>query len=183
MDYQALALLCQAAYKHDDLHVGGDTQGIIARMHGANIVAFRGTEFDFEDIIRDIRAMPWWSGELQCFVHSGFLKGARRALPIITALPGPLVLTGHSLGGALARVSAGLLQRSDVTVVTYGEPRSIMGTLPLDPHSKRFVNGRDCVPKHPYPIWGYRHQGDAAFIGEKHGRFTDHKIANYVAAL
>jgi len=180
-----LAELCEDAYTRDDLKISGDTQGIIARSGGFNIIAFRGTEFNGVDILRDIRILPWWSKELNCFVHAGFLKAAREALPIAKELSGPLILTGHSLGGAIARVVSGLLNKEYTRVVTFGEPRSIMSAIPcLSPvRSMRYINGNDAVPKHPWPIWGYRHQGYSKNIGETEGRFTDHKISNYIKNL
>jgi len=184
-DPEMLVHLCQDAYTRDDLKISGGTQGIIARANGFNIIAFRGTEFDFEDILRDIRVLPWWSKEIGHFVHAGFLKAARQALPIAAELKRPIILTGHSLGGAIARVVSLLLNRPDITVITFGEPRSIIGTLAerRNIRSMRYVNGNDAVPKHPWPLWGYRHQGRRRNIGETEGRFTDHKISNYIKNL
>ncbi len=181
-DFPMLARLCKDAYSRDDLKISGGTQGIIARANGFNIIAFRGTEFDFADILRDIRILPWWSHELNRFVHAGFLKAARQALPVAEELSGPLILTGHSLGGAVARVVGALLNRPDTHVITFGEPRSIIGTLPeiQRRNSARFINGKDIVPRHPWPLWGYRHQGPSLHIGENPSSFRSHRIDNYI---
>jgi hypothetical protein len=47
----------------------------------------------------------------------------------------------------------------------------------------RYVNGADCVPGHPWQLWGYRHVGDAISLGEPGDKFLDHRIADYVERL
>jgi len=180
-----LAYLCEEAYQYDDLKLAGGTQGIRVRINKTNIIAIRGTEFDFEDILRDLRALPWWSRELGCFAHAGFLKAAREVLPLAEDLSDPLIITGHSLGGAIAHLTAQLL-KSPVRVVTFGEPRCILGrSLPVNADYTRYVNGDDAVPEHPWELWGYRHQVEATKIGHHDHRFsskkfTDHKITEYI---
>ena len=49
---------------------------------GWRCLAFRGTEFDFADILRDIRAIPWHDRDLG-WCHSGFLKGAPAIWPVV----------------------------------------------------------------------------------------------------
>lgn len=187
-----LAVLCQNSYEHNNMRLPGGTQGQVSCIGNTNIIAIRGTEFDFQDILRDMRAMPWWSKELKCFCHSGFLKAAREVVKVAKSIPSPIIFTGHSLGGAIAFLAASILRNTqslyqypDISVVTFGEPRSIIGTYKPKHkiHHTRFVNGHDCVPTHPWPIWGYRHQVNAQKIGHARNRFVDHKISNYINVL
>ena len=185
--YSVVAVMCREAYEYDCLEIGGGTQATFGSIDNKKIVAFRGTEFQFDDILRDIRGVPWWSEELQAFCHSGFLKAARAAREEVEdfARGEPLILAGHSLGGAIARILAGFLQAQDVGVITFGEPRSIIWQQDhlLNPVSRRFVNGKDIVPSHPWPIFGYRHQVRKTPIGKKEGIFEDHQIQNYINSI
>uniref|UniRef100_A0AC35TMR0 Lipase_3 domain-containing protein n=1 Tax=Rhabditophanes sp. KR3021 TaxID=114890 RepID=A0AC35TMR0_9BILA len=71
-----------------------------------------------------------------------------------------LKITGHSLGGALASLAAmrsqieGYKQSSDITIITFGEPRTgtynwAMNYDRLIPKSYRVVNSMDVVPHSP----------------------------------
>lgn len=185
INHQLLAHICKDAYEHDDFHLNSGTQGTISRVCGYNVIAVRGTEKDFKDILTDLRAIPWWSKELGCFCHKGFLLSAREVLQIILKgrnLNGPIILTGHSLGGAIARI-LGAMMKKNIPIVTFGEPRSMFGQGPVNHLSRRFVNGMDCVPNHPWPIWGYRHQAPVTRIGRRRDKFTDHRIADYISVL
>ena len=76
------------------------------------IVAFRGTEFDYEDIIRNIRFMPWYARELGCWCHAGFLKGVRSIYDDLLGYVKTgrqVYLTGHSKGGAEAQIYGAML--------------------------------------------------------------------------
>lgn len=187
MDHKTLAVMCREAYKYDNLNLDGGTQGIFGMLHGRKTLALRGTQFDFEDILRDIRATPWWSFELGGFCHAGFYKAARATLPVAREFAdgNELIITGHSLGGGVGRILAGLMPELKTIVVTFGEPRSMFGSGDgwQHPSARRFVNGADCVPSHPWPIWGYRHQTEGTKIGTPGGRFTDHKIQAYIDNL
>lgn len=181
IDYQQLALICEDSYNHDDFHLKSGTQGTVSRVGSYNVVSVRGTEANFEDILTDIRAIPWWSSELNRFCHKGFLLAAREVVPIVNEFDGPTILTGHSLGGAVVEIAGAITNRHS-PIVTFGAPRAIVGRVDraINPLSRRFVNGNDCVPSHPWPIWGYRHQSSVNQIGTQGHKFVDHKISRYV---
>lgn len=127
----------------------------------------------------------------QCRIHRGFYEAyrslAHNLLPDLLLLHSQypryaFLLTGHSLGGALAYICgldlltqpASPLSTATFTapfeVYTFGEPRS--GNLPLNeyaaaqlehhPHGNRkhfrLTHGRDPVPHLPPMSWGYLHQ-------------------------
>jgi pimeloyl-ACP methyl ester carboxylesterase len=102
-------------------------------------------------------------------VHSGFLRSfreiQREVLPYIWALSiadKPIVICGHSRGGALAILLAAILQHRGTpvhSVYTFGSPKVggadfaecwIRTGIPLYP----LINGRDVVPSLPPSSWG-----------------------------
>ncbi len=186
-----LAELSQRAYRESTWKAGG-AEALYAEEEDAMVIAFRGTEFDFGDIVADLRGLPWPDGDLG-WCHSGFVKGARRLWPriarVVLGTPRAVVLTGHSKGAAEATLAAALMTlagKPPKELVTFGSPRVGMGRLgrilagvPV----ARYVNGADCVPRHPWPLWRYRHVGEEIRLGRGRDRFTDHRIAAYRAAL
>lgn len=144
-----------------------DTEVVIAQNDDAVFVIFRGTEadpaaleFELRDIYVDL-AFVMING-----IHDGFQAGSRRVIEQVAAElenagDRKVWLTGHSLGGALATVTAHLLRTEhDVTVsgvYTYGAPRvfseDIAATFDaaFGARSQRWVNDRDPVP-HVAPV-------------------------------
>jgi pimeloyl-ACP methyl ester carboxylesterase len=94
---------------------------------GPTLVVFRGTRVDtLEDLIADSQAVPaaWRPGVR---VHAGFRRAFQSVSePLRAALadiPDPPVITGHSLGGALATLAAAEHRKRAPTLVTFGSPR------------------------------------------------------------
>lgn len=198
-----LARLCREAYREPPTFEAGGTEArLTIEAHGVTVVAFRGTTFDGLDIIKDLRTMPWWSRELGCWVHAGFLKGVRGVWPLmadaLAQIQGPLILTGHSKGAAEAAVCAafmkkllrrGMMQGTAPTMlVTFGAPRvgfpgfcRITAGIP----GERYVNGIDIVPTLPPPGILLRFRHDREETGLHQGKpdfFLNHRIADYEAA-
>lgn len=125
-------------------------------------LAFRGTEpTDFKDIKTDIRAAlrTIEVGDEKLEMHSGYLDafGLVRA-DIESALKATphdqLILTGHSLGGALAIVTTRLLAAdSKGACYTFGAPP--VGAVEVQNRLKtpvyQIVNEIDIVPRLPNP--------------------------------
>lgn len=157
------------------------------------IVAFAGTNVKQKsDLLKDIRIFPLWSSELG-FCPAGFLKASRRLGYIVLDHLGDndldsVTLTGHSLGGACALITAALIQRETKgdkkidEVVTFGAPR--VGKLKvLDRPVTQYRFGKDIVPTVPPFI---SRPGELLNLGDqtkKGGWFTDHSMKNYVRAL
>ncbi|MEL6554784.1 MAG: lipase family protein [Cyanobacteria bacterium J06621_11] len=108
-------------------------------------------------------------------------------------------ITGHSLGGALAKLCAIDLQYNfspDISVEAYsfGAPR--VGNKAFTesynrrvPNTWRVVNGWDAVVGLPAPWQGYRHVETPIKLERRFtwkiitGSFEDHRIINYIEAL
>jgi hypothetical protein len=128
---------------------------------GNALLVFRGTEADkATDIGVDLAAtlIPWSAGGR---VHSGFARafsGIRAAIEAWLAqhlANQRLVVTGHSLGAALATLAASFWK--DTTAVTFGSPRvgdaEFIQTLAPD-RMKRFVDCCDIVTQVPPRVPG-----------------------------
>lgn len=133
-----------------------------AHDDGHAIIAFRGTQADsFRDVMIDASVMleNW---ERPGRVHSGFSASLASILdPIERWLdetsPERLLLTGHSLGAALATLLAARLSDGDrpIELVTFGSPRvgdeALVASLaPLA--IRRYVNCTDAVAQQPPPL-------------------------------
>ena len=156
-------------------------------------IAFAGTNVKQKsDLFRDIRIFPLWSPELG-FCPAGFLKASRRLGYIVldhladTDLDS-VTLTGHSLGGACALITAALIQRETDgdkkidEIVTFGAPR--VGKLKvLDRPVSLYRFGADIVPTVP-PFMGRPGMIlNLANNTEDGGWFSDHSMDNYVQAM
>lgn len=170
-----------------DLRLGGltlcdtfnqsGTQAILVQHFatGQYVLAFRGTEMDVTDIGTDLtawqEAAPAGAGR----VHAGFKHALAAIWPSIKATHGhllaQLVLTGHSLGGALATLAASdiALQnaRHTLRLITIGSPAAgnpdFVTTL-SNVATERYVNCCDIVPCLPPELFGFWHVGTARYI-------------------
>jgi len=178
---------CEALVKH---YVGGKT-----------VVAFRGTEKNFSDILTDVAGWPAWYGGLG-LCHSGFLDNALAAFPHVCAHLGKgmtkeVWLVGHSKGGAEASIVAALLLKAwppaaRINLVTFGCPGIggwKLGRILEAANPVHYRNGVDCIPSHP--LWT-RYPSERVELGEwdfvnryvdPNDRFLDHRIADYEKAV
>ncbi|MFN9660527.1 MAG: lipase family protein, partial [Cyanobacteriota bacterium] len=158
----------------------GAAQGFLAWTSEVAMVTFRGTE-STRDWLSNLRLIP---RELPGLgrVHGGFLAQFQALRPELehhlnarSSLP--LLVTGHSLGGAIAVLAASTwaATRPVRALYTYGQPavaadtqtaQAMAAALPDRWH--RLVNDADVVPRVPP---NYRHAGHLLhFDGE--GRVT-----------
>lgn len=136
-----------------------DTQAFIAWTGDLVLIAFRGTE-SIGDWLIDLNILS--STRPYGVVHRGFLGAfqvvEQRLRQLLGGLAGRrLLLTGHSLGGALATVAAAELPSTfkAAAIYTYGQPAVGKGDFTsFFSHNfagafHRFVNDDDIVPQVP----------------------------------
>ena len=184
------ALLSAHVYKEWD-HVTAGMEVLFSE--DKKTVAFAGTDIKQpKDVFRDLRIFPMWAPSLG-FCPAGFLKASRRLGYVVLDHMADndldsVTLTGHSLGGACALITAALIQRETDgdkkidQVVTFGAPR--VGKLkalnrPITMY--RFQN--DIVPMIP-PLMG--RPSTLLPLGKRGTKgdwITDHSIINYINAL
>ncbi|MEM9809115.1 MAG: lipase family protein, partial [Cyanobacteria bacterium P01_D01_bin.56] len=181
-----------------------DTQAFIFRTDGCIVLAFRGSQeirdwyTNFSTQLRKFTIRREGQTTISSYkgkVHTGFFLGwasiEKEVLAQIKhwqnelkpgqSLP-PLLVTGHSLGGALATMAAASLQDNNMAVAglyTFGQPRAgdISFTRQLNSILEgkifRFINNNDVVPHVPppfsfqSPLRFYAHMGSVKYFNSK----------------
>ena len=190
-----------------------DTQGAILSVSpGLIYVVFRGSgqnaDWDTNVALKQTQGYPYDDNpQTNVRIHEGFSTAylsVRDAIHQYFSNLGEetsLIVTGHSLGGALATLCALDLQftffssASDrISLYTFGSPRVGNSALRASfnrrvPNSYRVIYGMDIVPAVPRPWQGYSHVDKEYRIGQRFSwrfvsqRFRDHEIARYIEAL
>lgn len=184
----ALARVAQLAYESANLgaiqarkwglefqfYESGDTQAITLHSRSFDILAFRGTEADIDDIRTDLD-VEMARGPFGSRVHSGFLDAFQSIWPqVFQKLSNrhskPLFITGHSLGAALATLAATYTERKVAGVYTFGSPRVGNRRFSRELNSRlgrtfwRIQNNNDIVTRIPPTIMGYKHTGQLVYL-------------------
>ncbi|MBT9317797.1 lipase family protein [Leptothoe spongobia] len=190
-----------------------DTQAFIFRTDNCIVLAFRGSQeirdwyTNFSTKLRKFTIRREGQTTISSYkgrVHTGFflgwasvekgvlaqIKNWQNELNPGEALP-PLLITGHSLGGALATMAAASLQDNNISVAglyTFGQPRvgdrSFTRQLNANLVGKvfRFINNNDVVPHVPPPFSLrsptrlYAHLGTVKYFNSKGSLVTNYKI-------
>lgn len=199
-DYERYAILCELAYPSVFNHklYGYEEQTMIHDRFGRAfgrvlwnaaevVLLFRGTRDFFADWYTNIRVFPKrvQVADKKCFVHGGFIDAlgtydksqSKPAFEYLVEILTPLlrsdrrfVITGHSLGGALAVLGAAKLSGSFPgrinAVFTFGQPAvggdEFRKAYPLKEITHRVCAGIDIVTFLPGPF--FRHVGRQLWI-------------------
>jgi len=161
------------------------TQAFIAKSQTETpnriaVMAFRGTQTDDpSDLFMDARfVMTDWTvdGEKVGRVHEGFASAFRAVFPkdedLTSTMPAGvdrMLLTGHSLGAAVATLAASVFQPGHL--YTFGSP--LVGDVDFarsmrDVDHSRYVDCCDMVTRVPPEFLGYVHIGALRYI-DQHG--------------
>lgn len=159
------------------------TRAFVQRDDSSKVqwIAFRGTH-TFSDIQLDAKYSHARDTALRMSLHSGFAAAAEDLLPgILPHLKAdyPTYITGHSLGGAIAAITALHLDKRGfrIKVVTFGQPKvtnkaGAQRSAGID--LVRFIHGRDLVALVPPLDWrpgkdmqSYAHFGREIALSEQ----------------
>jgi len=140
---------------------------------GTAIVAFRGTQpQNLSNVLDDIQFWPRrWAGTGR--VHRGFLRayeGLREQIDewLAGQPPARLIITGHSLGAAMATLMAARYPEAEL--ITFGSPRvggPAFAAQFAGRTVERYVDCYDFVTNLPPPIW-FRHVAEMHYV-DRHG--------------
>lgn len=167
------AFLARASFEHIASPDTGASQAFVARRGDDVVVAFRGTESDDPTDLgsdADLVLVPLKGGGR---VHKGFADALKPIWGAIAkAVPGGtrVLLTGHSLGAALATLAA--LRLPGAQLFTFGSPcvgDAAFARRSDQPPHQRWVNCADVVTRIPPAALGYAHTGVLHYL-DRDGR-------------
>jgi hypothetical protein len=166
---QMKSILNKIGFDQYSFFNAGGTQGFCCSDGSKTLLSFRGTESDDPtDLVSDAFAIPLkWAGAGR--VHAGFARALALVQDDVAAalanVETPLLITGHSLGAALATLAASLWRPG--SLITFGSPRvgdsefcaSLDGV-----DVQRFVDCCDIVTRVPPELKLYEHAGRLFYI-------------------
>jgi len=169
----------------NDMHVAH------TRIDDVDVLVFRGTD-KLEEWLIDAEAWPCYHRQLG-FLHSGFALYADAILEETSQMVGSkVVITGHSLGGARARILAAHRIITGLPVdqlCVFGSPKpGFVNWARVIQKSgmvhESFRNRNDCVPLMPglFPFWEHSEEWgilDAAPAEDDFEALRDHSIVLY----
>ena len=155
-----MANYCNISYRHaENKEVRNDEFSYqVKQTEGITILVFRGTQNAKNALITDIDFRIFKDEELGVNLHRGFRDAAMHILKDIDEnykLEQVVYLTGHSMGGAVAKIiGLWLDQRGhDVQIYTFGSPKVSTGYFGNRPIHFRVSFRNDPVPfLPPYPF-------------------------------
>ena len=168
----------------------------VVEDRGVTIISIRGTD-NGKNVLTDLDARPFRDKKLGVQVHRGFRDASEKLKNDIienVALEETIILTGHSLGGAIAQI-LGLWFEDDayeVQIYTFGSPSIIMEQMWEDGHFRVYLENDPVpfLPPYPYVHWGIGINAETLDWDEDHpiGDITkidarDHSIKEYLKIL
>lgn len=143
-----------------------DTESMIVSNGKFNVLVFRGTEAsrgNLSDLFNNLGNPKDWEGP--GYVHSGYWRYMSKVYDIAhtcldRAEQFPLIVTGHSMGGAAATLfclKTKFNNRRDIdSLVVFGSPKTLnrkARTVLENLNIRRYVNRKDLADKWPLNPW------------------------------
>ena len=168
----------------------------VVEDRGVTIISIRGTD-NGKNVLTDLDARPFRDKKLGVQVHRGFRDASEKLKNDIienVALEETIILTGHSLGGAIAQI-LGLWFEDDayeVQIYTFGSPSIMMEQMWEDGHFRVYLENDPVpfLPPYPYVHWDIGINAETLDWDEDHpiGDITkidarDHSITEYLKLL
>ena len=168
----------------------------VVQDRGVTIISIRGTD-NSKNVLTDLDARPFRDRKLGVQIHRGFRDAAEKLRDDIlenVALEETIILTGHSLGGAIAQI-LGLWFEDDayeVQIYTFGSPSVMIEQMWEDGHFRVYLENDPVpfLPPFPYVHWGIRIDAKTLDWDEDHpiGDVSkidarDHSIKEYLKVL
>ena len=168
----------------------------VVQDRGVTIISIRGTD-NSKNVLTDLDARPFRDRKLGVQIHRGFRDAAEKLKNDIienVALEETIILTGHSLGGAIAQI-LGLWFEDDayeVQIYTFGSPSVMIEQMWEDGHFRVYLENDPVpfLPPFPYVHWGIRINAETLDWDEDHpiGDVSkidarDHSIKEYLKVL
>ena len=191
-----LAEYCEKIYD-EGKEIGEDEFAYnVVEDRGVTIISIRGTD-NGKNVLTDLDARPFRDKKLGVQVHRGFRDASEKLKNDIienVALEETIILTGHSLGGAIAQI-LGLWFEDDayeVQIYTFGSPSIMMEQMWEDGHFRVYLENDPVpfLPPYPYVHWGIGINAETLDWDEDHpiGDITkidarDHSIKEYLKIL
>ena len=169
----------------------------VVQDRGVTIISIRGTN-NGRNVLTDLDARPFKDRKLDIQIHRGFRDASEKLRDDIIenhALEESVILTGHSLGGAIAQIIGLWLEDDayDVQIYTFGSPAVTTASIGDAALHFRVVQRNDPVPflpPIPYRHWAIQIDPETLSWSENHkieditkidGR--DHSIKEYLNIL
>ena len=191
-----MAEYCERIYDEGKEIEGDEFAYNVVQDRGVTIISIRGTD-NGKNVLTDLDARPFRDKKLGVQVHRGFRDASEKLKNDIienVALEETIILTGHSLGGAIAQI-LGLWFEDDayeVQIYTFGSPSIMMEQMWEDGHFRVYLENDPVpfLPPYPYVHWGIRINAETLDWDEDHpiGDITkidarDHSIKEYKKVL
>ena len=168
----------------------------VVQDRGVSIITIRGTN-NPKNVLTDLDARPFKDRKLGIQIHRGFRDAAeklRNEKIEKYALEEHIILTGHSLGGAIAQIMGLWFEDDayDVQIYTFGSPTVTTTDMGDEMHFRVYIEDDPVpfLPPFPYVHWGVRIDANTLEWAENHpvGEFTkidgrDHSIKAYLKVL